>query len=215
MRIVRNRPFWLSLGLVLLAGSLSMTSCKDDKPAQEPEVNTNSMSGWTAGSPNIDGRPEYLDSPFVAAGDRVYMVGHQNGSFPDLGWHIKGEMSGIWNHPIKLMDGFDIVLQDGNKATRLLNADGFTNFPYANRHRFNWEEANLRVDRWNFVPDGQQGMFVQLVIDNPGAARTLQMNLIGHSDLRPTWLGERSEMIDGQDSASFWDEELAWQICTT
>ena len=35
------------------------------------------------------------------------MVGHQDGSFPELGWHIAGEMGGIWDHPIKLMDGFD------------------------------------------------------------------------------------------------------------
>ncbi len=60
--------------------------------------------------PHIEGKETYLNSPFVTAGDRVYMVGHQNGSFPELGWHIKGEMSGIWDPPIKLLDGFDVDL---------------------------------------------------------------------------------------------------------
>src|ERR1700693_4536659 len=55
--------------------------------------------------PSLQGKKEYLSSPFVTAGDRVYMVGHQDGSFPDLGWHIAGEMGGVWDHPIKLLDG--------------------------------------------------------------------------------------------------------------
>jgi len=64
--------------------------------------------------PHIEGKPEYLNSPYVTAGNRIYMVGHHDGSFPELGWHIKGEMGGIWDHPIKLMDGFEaeLILND-------------------------------------------------------------------------------------------------------
>src|SRR5210317_319335 len=58
----------------------------------------------------IKGKKDYLNSPYVTAGDRLYMVGHQNGTFPDLGWHVKGEMGGVWDHPIKLMDGFEVSL---------------------------------------------------------------------------------------------------------
>jgi hypothetical protein len=43
----------------------------------------------------IAGKSIYLDTPFITAGDRVYMVGHQNGTFPDLGWHVTGEMGGV------------------------------------------------------------------------------------------------------------------------
>ncbi len=56
--------------------------------------------------PFIVGPQAYADSPYMTPGNRVYAVGHQNGRFPDIGWHIKGEMGGIWDHPIKLMDGF-------------------------------------------------------------------------------------------------------------
>ena len=69
------------------------------------------MSNILDESPNIKGKETYLNSPYVTAGDRVYMVGHQDGTFPTLGWHIKGEMGGIWNHPIKLMDGFDVEME--------------------------------------------------------------------------------------------------------
>jgi len=50
--------------------------------------------------PSLQGKKEYLSSPFVTAGNRVYMVGAQDGTFPDLGWHVAGEMGGVWDHPI-------------------------------------------------------------------------------------------------------------------
>src|SRR5690242_16965775 len=50
-------------------------------------------------------RKSDLHSPFVTAGNRVYMIGNQDGSFSDMGWHITGEMGGVWDHPIKLLDG--------------------------------------------------------------------------------------------------------------
>ncbi|MGA8656387.1 MAG: hypothetical protein WB586_09575 [Chthoniobacterales bacterium] len=48
---------------------------------------------------------------YVAAGDRAYIVGVQDGSLvPDvslnpngIGWHITGQMGGVWTHPIKLI----------------------------------------------------------------------------------------------------------------
>ncbi|OYW80331.1 MAG: hypothetical protein B7Z27_03980 [Sphingobacteriia bacterium 32-37-4] len=43
------------------------------------------------------GKPAFLGTPYNTAGDKLYMVGHQDGSFPDLGWHVKGEMGGIWH----------------------------------------------------------------------------------------------------------------------
>jgi hypothetical protein len=42
----------------------------------------------------------------MTPGNHAYCVGFQDGTFPDIGWHIKGEMGGLWAHPIKLLDGF-------------------------------------------------------------------------------------------------------------
>ena len=61
---------------------LCTCTTRDANPRQVPDVD----------AAMIRGNPAYLASPFVTAGDRVYMVGHQDGSFPDLGWHIAGEM---------------------------------------------------------------------------------------------------------------------------
>ena len=56
---------------------LVITSCSE--PSGQ-----NSLSGLLENGPFIEGKTEYLASPYVTAGNRVYMVGHQDGTFPDL-----------------------------------------------------------------------------------------------------------------------------------
>lgn len=74
------------------------------------------MALWIIDSPSIGGKTDDINGSIVTADDPVFMLGHQNGSFPELDWHIIGEMGGIWNHPIKLMDGFDIELNEGQTS---------------------------------------------------------------------------------------------------
>ena len=107
------RPF-----ITFLCFYLILTSCNTDQPVVD-------FATIVADSPAIEGKAAYLNSPFVTAGDRVYLVGHQNGSFPELGWHITGEMGGIWDHPIKLMDGFTIALATGGQTLLLDSATTF------------------------------------------------------------------------------------------
>ncbi|RIV70910.1 glycogen debranching protein [Flagellimonas aequoris] len=155
-------------------------------------------------SDSIQGKLSYLESPFVTAGDRIYMVGHQDGSFPPLGWHIKGEMGGIWDHPIKLMDGFDAEMIINGHVMPFNKASEFVNYPFANKHRFEFDEEDISVERIQFVPDGKQGVFVQYVIhNNSKETKTGKFQFNGQTDLRPTWLGERTNMIDGKDEATF------------
>lgn len=171
----------------------------------------NTMSNILDKSPNIKGKETYLKSPYVTAGNRVYMVGHQDGTFPALGWHIKGEMGGIWDHPIKLMDGFDVEIVVNDEVLQLNNAAEFINYPYANKHIFKFEQEGLVVERIQFAPDSLQGILVQFIIKNISQENIRgNINFVGHSNLRPTWLGERSNMIDSKDSAIF--EENYWVV---
>ncbi|GAA4811830.1 glycogen debranching protein [Litoribaculum gwangyangense] len=163
-------------------------------------------------SPSINGKTEYLESPYVTAGNRVYMVGHQDGSFPDLGWHIKGEMGGIWNHPIKLMDGFDIEVFDALDTLKLNSAESFVNYPFANKHNFIWKEKDIEIERWQFVPDDKQGIVIQLIFKNLGGEKRMKVKYTGLTDLRPTWLGERTNMFDGKDMAEFDKTQNIWTI---
>ena len=76
--------------------------------------------------------------PYVTAGDRAYLIGTQDGTFPDMGRHVPGEMGGLWLHPIKLIDGFWATVTD--RATRqqvaLSESAEFTTYPYGNRFRY-------------------------------------------------------------------------------
>jgi len=61
--------------------------------------------------PNPDGpkrstATDLGDKRYVAAGDKAYVIGSEDGRFPPMGWHIRGEMGGVWAHPIKLLDGY-------------------------------------------------------------------------------------------------------------
>ncbi len=155
---------------------------------------------------SIDGNPDYINSPFVAAGDRVYIVGHQDGSFPDLGWHVTGEMGGVWDHPVKLMDGYSLNLRDQNGLDWCLDAaDSFTNFPVGNVHTFKNEVLTVR--RYQFVPDGVEGAVIVYRIRNGDTKnRFVDLTFTGMIDLSPVWLWDSLGITDGMDGA-FWNME--------
>lgn len=168
----------------------------------------NSLYQQTSGSPFIEGKKQNLASPFVTAGDRVYIVGHQNGSFPAFGWHLKNEMSGMWDHPIKLMDGFSASIGIGSNRYCLNDAVSFVNYPFGNSHQFKWEKENITVDRFQFVPDKVEGAIVEFKISNPGSeAKEITFSFLAMIDLLPTWLGDRTNMIDSEDQISFHENE--------
>jgi hypothetical protein len=40
---------------------------------------------------------------YVTAGDRAYEAGTLDGAFPQIGWHVKGHMNGVWAPPISYL----------------------------------------------------------------------------------------------------------------
>ena len=189
-----NAP--LSILILLLSGGCSTTDHQTTNPYYEQIVKLTA----------IEGKPPYLASPFVTAGDRMYIIGHQDGSFPALGWHIEGEMGGIWDHPIKLMDGFtsQLTIENNNQSFCLDKATQFINYPIGNRHHFSWPHENLEVDRIQFIPDGIEGAIVEFrIINTDTNDKAVNFSFTGMADLRPTWLGERTNMIDAEDEVSF------------
>ncbi len=71
--------------------------------------------------------------PYVTAGDRTYLIGTQDGNFPDMGQHVPGEMGGLWLHPIKLIDGFWAKVTDmaSNQNIGLSESTEFVNYSSA------------------------------------------------------------------------------------
>jgi len=152
----------------------------------------------------LSGKQDYLASPFVAAGDRIYLIGHQNGTFPDLGWHVQGEMGGIWLHPIKLMDGFTVSISVDEKTFCLDKANSFTNYPFSNLLSFSNPENGIEVERLQFAPDGREGMVILFKIKNVDKSdKSVRFDFNAYVDLMPVWLGERTGMIDNPDEITF------------
>ena len=115
---------------------------------------------------------------YVAAGDRAYTVGFQDGKFYAQGWHVTGEMGGVWTQPLKLVDGvwFSIDGQWLKPATEFTSGWGYTRMDFP-------DTAGLKVSRIHFAPDGQRAVLFGLRLHNSGAARTVNVAVDAHSEV--------------------------------
>ena len=144
--------------------------------------------------------------PYVTAGDRTYLIGTQDGNFPDMGDHVPGEMGGLWLHPIKLLDGFWATVTDmaTNQEVALSESAEFVTYPYGNRFRYGPVLDSLEIDRFQFSPDSQAGLIVQYSFKNTaGRKRQLRFHFSVRTDLRPVWFSDRLGIEDAQDTVTW------------
>jgi glycogen debranching enzyme len=147
------------------------------------------------------------DKPYVTAGTRAYLIGTQDGRFPDLGEHLPGEMGGAWLHPIKLFDGFRATIAEpaARRDTTLSAAAEFVTYPHGNHFRYGPVLDSLEVERFEFSPDGQEGLVVRYELRNSAARpRALTVSLAVKTDLRPVWFSDSLGITDARDTAG-WD----------
>ncbi|MDR2810918.1 MAG: amylo-alpha-1,6-glucosidase [Tannerellaceae bacterium] len=162
-----------------------------------------------------------VDEAYLTAGDKAFIIGTQNGLFPDMGSHIRGEMGGIWTLPIKLADGFRLKLTDAEtqKEDGLTKADTFINYPFGNR--FVYPPTNgVLVDRMQFAPEGKKGVVVQYTFENTAeTSRTLTLDFTLDTELIPVWFSKQNGIIDGKDTTEWdasantfhaWDTDNNW-----
>lgn len=150
------------------------------------------------------------DKEYLTAGDKAYVVGTQNGNFPDLGSHVKGEMGGLWIPPVKLMDGFWLKISDiqTREDSWLKEAKDFINYPYGNRFVYAPVLDGIKVERFQFCPQGKQGMIIQYEIKNTSVqSRKLQLEFLVKTDLSPVWFSKENNIIDAADAVSWIKEK--------
>jgi hypothetical protein len=160
------------LSAVVVAVSMSLWGSAYAAPQRAAQ------SGSTAASSELSVTTRLADRREVAAGTRAYSIGFEDGRFYANGWHITGEMGGIWTPPLKLLDGVWFGL-DGEwvgPATTFSSGRGYTRFDLP-------DTAGLAVQRTDVVPDGRRGVLFGLTITNPGAARTTKLSVDAHSEL--------------------------------
>ena len=144
--------------------------------------------------------------PYVTAGDRAYLIGTQDGNFPDLGEHVPGEMGGLWVHPIKLIDGFWASVSDSatGKVVALAQSTEFVNYPYGNRLRYAPVLDGMEIERFQFSPDGQAGVIVQYTFRNSAdRRRQLSFQLSVKTDLSPVWFSDKLGIKDAPDTVAW------------
>ncbi len=146
------------------------------------------------------------DKAYVTAGTRTYVIGTQDGNFPDLGDHLPGEMGGAWLHPIKLIDGFRATVAEPatNRDVALSASTDFITYPYGNRFAYGPVLDSLEIERFQFSPDGREGFIVQYEFRNAsGRPRELTFRFAVKTDLRPVWFSDRLGITDAPDTAGW------------
>ena len=96
-----------------------------------------SPAGGLATSPELSETSRLADRRSLVVGDRAYSMSTADSLYPAAGWHIRGEMGGVWTPPIKLVDGIWFRLADqwlgdpdGAAATRTTAGWGYTRTSY-------------------------------------------------------------------------------------
>ncbi len=211
---MRQKIYLLCLSALLAGpGALAQATGRPSAPGKQLTANRiRGDAGFSAGHrfnlaqasralPHLAGKPQNGQYLCVTAGDRLYAIGDQAGNFPEVGFHVPGEMGGVWQHPVKLLDGYRLAVSEGPGKRKMLDrSDAFT------AHSFTTENAyqlanQLTISRVQFVPDSIPVLVVEYNFQNRGPAdKKVAFKLYADVDLRPVWLGEASGMQDGPDA---------------
>jgi len=202
-QVINNTRLYILCNLVLAACSTPQTE----------ELNYPLIERMST-METLQGNTSYLHSKQMTPGNHAYCVGFQDGTFPDMGWHIKGEMGGLWAHPIKLLDGFSAAMVHKGDTIYLDSAATYSTTALGSI--FNYNIQGKTITRTQFIPDPAKGMVVEYdMSDFPEA----QLLFYPSADLRPTWLGERTNMVDSTDIITLennqWtatDSKNGWQV---
>jgi glycogen debranching enzyme len=140
---------------------------------------------------------------YVAAGDRAYVIGSEDGRFPPMGWHIRGEMGGVWAHPIKLLDGYWFSVDNTwlPAASRFTTGTGYAQMQFPTTD-------GLNVTRTEFSPDGSPVTLTGLTLRNPGStSRSFKLTMDARSEVMAAypwgWTTPSAKEFNGHDEGSY------------
>ena len=188
-----KKSFYCLLSVCIL---LSLSQCAS-------EYNSDSYTAPYFSGVNSMGKT--AQKPYLTAGDKSYIIGTQDGLFPDMGGHVRGEMGGIWTHPIKLADGFWLKITDEtNHNENLLSAakDYYT-YPYGSKFIYEPVLDGIDIARFQFAPDNMQGVIIEYTITNLSKIeRNLSIDFLLKTDISPVWFSKENKIFDYTDMIS-------------
>ena len=174
------------------------------------------VAGVAQAAPSLSISNRLDDRRYVETGSRGYVVGSEAGRFPASGWHIRGEMGGVWAPPLKLLDGiwFGIDGKWIGPATRFTSGSGFARMDLPG-------PKGLTVQRTDFVPEGRRAALFGLTLRSTGSGRQRPVvSVDAHSELMSAypwgWTSPNATTFNQPDSASasggrlVFSEERGW-----
>src|SRR4051794_33732886 len=200
VRVMTRRLLAVLSGVAAFVGTAVLTSPADSSPA---------AASGLASSPELSVTSRLPDRREVDAGTRAYSVGFEDGRFYANGWHITGEMGGIWAPPLKLADGVWFGVDDAwvGAATRFTSGRGYVRYDLP-------DASGLKLRRTDFAPDGRRAVLYGLELTNPGsAAKTVTVKVDAHSELMtayPWGWTTPSAASNGADTGAVRDGGLAF-----
>jgi hypothetical protein len=132
----------------------------------------------------------------VAAGQRSYAEGFEDGRFYANGWHTTGEMGGVITPPLKLLDGvwFGVDGQWVGQATKFTSGWGYTRFDFP-------DIDGLHVQRTDFAPDAQRAVLFGLKLTNPASTdKTVTVMVDAHSELMTAYPWSSTTPLSANDN---------------
>jgi hypothetical protein len=164
-----------------------------------------------AATPELSISDRLQDRRYVASGERTRVIGFEDGRFYANGWHIAGEMGGVWSEPIKLVDGVWFGIDDEwiGPAESFTSGWGYTRMQLP-------ETAGLQLERTDFAPDGHRAALFGLKLTNPGAsAKTVTVKVDAHSELLAEYPWSFGNVPNASqqlpDTAAFEDDTLVFR----
>jgi len=85
-----------AIAVVILVPGAMLSASSPARAASSP-----ARAAAASVSPTLTVSTNLANRRYVAAGDRAYELGTEDGRYPAMGFHTRGEMGGIWIPPIK------------------------------------------------------------------------------------------------------------------
>ena len=134
--------------------------------------------GMAPATPTLSVSSQLDHRRYAAAGDRAFELGTEDGRYPAMGFHTRGEMGGIWTPPVKLLDGiwFGINGQWIGPATNFASGFGYAQMALP-------AAGGVRLSRTDFAPDGRRAVEFGLTLTAGSQAANVNLNVDAHSEL--------------------------------
>src|ERR1017187_8836421 len=115
-----------------------------------------SLQEASNGLPHLYGKKENAHYLCVTAGDRLYSIGDQAGNYPAVGFHVPGEMGGMWQHPVVVLDGLLSAMTDSRRgvANRADKSDNFVTYSVTTQFLCAIQQQHFAESTTEFVHNG-------------------------------------------------------------